>query len=407
MQLSGGGGGYGQINSKPYLMRMVGGMLLLPDVPMSMSLEHARGRAAARLALWLRQTANPSGGSNLLAGYGVSKEGCASSSSGSGLSRPPAGSYAGAGHVLGGGGAGSSHSGAGHVLGGRGATAEVDDEVKVAGERTKAESDATLRKHAVVIDDGSDDDSAKPSAKRVKRGAEVKKAEVKVEAASSVSGPTLTWRKQLEGTDWAKVPGLLNALPPMPPADGSHSPPNKRVLRAFLLTPLASVRSVIVAKYPYREHEYATGLALSPGVPQYPFHTNVLFKALANDRALRFNGRYPPAADLTRWATHAGVLLLNASLQDEKAEKVWKLFLSIAISAVSASSVPVGFIFIGSEAKQLSRAVTGVSKECVVECTYPAFQHTKTFVDTPPFSEVDEKLKAHGAERIKWEVLLG
>ena len=82
----------------------------------------------------------------------------------------------------------------------------------------------------------------------------------------------------------------------------------------------------------------ATGLALSPGLPDYPFHRNVLFKALAQDPALRFNGRRPPAADLSRWATGAGVLLLNASLQDEKAEKLWKPFLTKAIGAVCAAA---------------------------------------------------------------------
>ena len=86
-------------------------------------------------------------------------------------------------------------------------------------------------------------------------------------------------------------------------------------------------------QYPYKLPSLATGLALSPGVANYPFHDNVLFPALAQDRKLRFNFRRPPAADLTRWATCAGVLLLNASLQDEKAE-LWKPFLTKVIGAV-------------------------------------------------------------------------
>ena len=36
-------------------------------------------------------------------------------------------------------------------------------------------------------------------------------------------------------------------------------------------------------------------------------------------------------------------------------------------------STPVGFIFIGAEAKQLAGAVTGRSARCVVQCHYPAY----------------------------------
>lgn len=85
----------------------------------------------------------------------------------------------------------------------------------------------------------------------------------------------------------------------MPASGEAHSPSNANVLKAFELTPLRSVRCVLVAKYPYADPAIATGLALSPGVPDYPFPKNVLFKALANDGALKFAGRTPQAADLT------------------------------------------------------------------------------------------------------------
>ena len=86
-------------------------------------------------------------------------------------------------------------------------------------------------------------------------------------------------------------------------------------------------------QYPYKLPSLATGLALSPGVASYPFHDKVLFPALAQDPKLGFNFHRPPAADLTHWATRAGVLLLNASLQDEDAS-LWKPFLTKVIGAV-------------------------------------------------------------------------
>ena len=215
------------------------------------------------------------------------------------------------------------------------------------------------------------------------------------------------WRAQLATTDWGGVPGVAETLPPVP-MFGEHSPLNQNVLKALMVTPLKNVRCVLVAKYPYPDPTYATGLALSPPVLT-TFHTNVLFKALAQDPKLNFNGRRPLVADLSRWATDAGVLLLNASLQDEKAETLWKPFLTKAIGAVCTAadkaSTPVGFIFLGKEAKLLKSAVTGISTSCVVECTYPAMQYAKPFVQDPPFSKIDSLLQSRGAQRIKWEVL--
>ena len=220
-----------------------------------------------------------------------------------------------------------------------------------------------------------------------------------------------SWAAQLKATLWGHVPGLIEALPTMPTA-GAHSPYNENVLKAFMTTPLPGVRCVIVAKYPYTDAKIATGLALSPGVPtpSITFHKSVLFKALAQDKKLNFNGRQPLSQDLSRWATDAGVLLLNASLQDEKANMVWKPFLTKAIGAIcraaDTAKTPVGFIFIGAEAKKLTSAVKGISARCVEECAYPAMQWTAPFVADPPFSKVDEKLVRNGTSRIAWEVLL-
>ena len=71
-----------------------------------------------------------------------------------------------------------------------------------------------------------------------------------------------------------------------------------------------------------------------------------------------------------------------------------------------AKAAGTGFIFIGAEAKQLIGAVTGSSARCVVQCHYPAHIYEGPFIESPPFSKVDDLLRSHGAQRIKWEVLL-
>ena len=68
--------------------------------------------------------------------------------------------------------------------------------------------------------------------------------------------------------DWGqKAPHLVWQMPKPPADNGIHSPSNDLVLKAFELTPLASVKAVVISLCPY-EHEpgkppLATGLAMS------------------------------------------------------------------------------------------------------------------------------------------------
>ena len=88
-------------------------------------------------------------------------------------------------------------------------------------------------------------------------------------------------------------------------------------MHAFQLCAPTAVRAVLIGKFPYRDPKQAMGLALSApsSAPKPQTLTHHVFKHLAEDESLGFHGRKPPTCDLTRWATKAGILLLNASLQ--------------------------------------------------------------------------------------------
>lgn len=182
--------------------------------------------------------------------------------------------------------------------------------------------------------------------------------------------------------DWGqKAPHLVWRLP-APPSDGAiHSPPNDLVLKAFEITPLASVKAVVIA--------------MGPSLVQ-----NLTTKSTSI------------SDDLTKMAKGAGVLLLNASLQD-KDYTGWSIFLRGVISVIckeaDAKGDAVGFVLLGGESKKLKSAITGFSKKCVVEGAYPGGQYNrnKWFNTAPfPFKTLDELLVENGAAPIGWEAIL-
>ncbi len=87
-------------------------------------------------------------------------------------------------------------------------------------------------------------------------------------------------------------------------------PPEDEVFAALHLTPLASVRVVILGQDPYHGPRQAHGLCFSvpDGVPFPPSLANV-FRELHDD----LDVPVPTSGDLTPWARQ-GVLLLNATL---------------------------------------------------------------------------------------------
>jgi uracil-DNA glycosylase len=124
-------------------------------------------------------------------------------------------------------------------------------------------------------------------------------------------------------------------------------------LRALSLTPLASVRVVILGQDPYHGPGQAEGLAFSvpPGVKPPPSLRNI-FVELQRDLGL------PPAASghLGDWARQ-GVLLLNTSLTVEgglpasHAGRGWEALTDALIEAVARQPRRVVFLLWGSHAQ--------------------------------------------------------
>jgi uracil-DNA glycosylase len=126
-----------------------------------------------------------------------------------------------------------------------------------------------------------------------------------------------------------------------------------RPLRALELTPLQSVRAVILGQDPYHGPGQAEGLAFSvrAGMRLPPSLRNI-FQELRTDA----HEPLPSSGSLVEWARR-GVLLLNASLTVEDAQpgshaKIgWELLTDTLLAEVAATASPCVYMLWGAHAQ--------------------------------------------------------
>lgn len=131
-----------------------------------------------------------------------------------------------------------------------------------------------------------------------------------------------------------------------------------RPFRALELTPLASVRAVILGQDPYHGPGQAEGLAFSvpQGVKPPPSLRNI-FKEL---------GCAPASGSLAEWAAR-GVLLLNTSLTVEQghagshARQGWEALTDALLAEVARSASPCVYMLWGAHAQAKAGLVQEVA----------------------------------------------
>lgn len=184
------------------------------------------------------------------------------------------------------------------------------------------------------------------------------------------------------------------------------APAPERVFAALSLTPLESVRVVILGQDPYPTPGHANGLAFSyVGPPPLPRSLVNIFRERQADLGL------PPAldGDLTPWARQ-GVLLLNTALTvREGASKAgshlllgWGAVTDAIIAAVSAGRSSVVFILWGKPA-QTKRALVDEGRHHVLESPHPSpLSASRGFFGSRPFSRANAWLERQGETPIRW-----
>lgn len=179
-------------------------------------------------------------------------------------------------------------------------------------------------------------------------------------------------------------------------------------LRALALTPLESVRVVILGQDPYHGRGQAEGLAFSvaPGVPLPPSLRNI-FKELQRDLGTP-PPRFPsPGGSLVSWARQ-GVLLLNTCLTVEEglpashAGKGWEALTDAVISEVSRGAAHVVFMLWGNHAQSKQRLIDA-SRHLILCANHPsplsALRPPVPFMGCGHFSQARSWHDAHRTEK--------
>ena len=187
-----------------------------------------------------------------------------------------------------------------------------------------------------------------------------------------------------------------------------YPPPGCR-LKALELTPLDSVKVVILGQDPYHGPGQAMGLsfAVPEGVKVPPSLANI-YKELEADLGIA----RPAHGDLSAWARR-GVLLLNNTLTVEggkaasHAGRGWETVTDACVAAVAARAEPSVFILWGSHAQAKAKRIAGLraGQHCVIESPHPSpLSAYRGFFGSRPFSRANAFLTEHGRAPVDWQV---
>lgn len=181
-------------------------------------------------------------------------------------------------------------------------------------------------------------------------------------------------------------------------------PPHDEVFAALHLTPLATVKVLILGQDPYHGPDQAHGLCFSvrPPVPPPPSLKNI-FIELAEDVGVAI----PDHGSLRSWAEQ-GVLLLNATLTvranqaASHQKKGWETFTDQVIRAVNDKPDTVVFVLWGSYARQKKKLID-TGRHVVIESPHPSpLSAHRGFFGSRPFSRTNEALREAGRDPVDW-----
>lgn len=182
-------------------------------------------------------------------------------------------------------------------------------------------------------------------------------------------------------------------------------PPGPQILRAFELTPVDSLKVVILGQDPYHGAGQAMGLSFSvpDNMPAPPSLKNI-FKEIETDLGVRMSG----CPNLEPWAKQ-GVLLLNAVLTVREAQPTshkgigWTQFTDAVISYINEHCEGVVFLLWGNYARE-KRALIDTSRHHVLEAAHPSPLARGAFFGCRHFSRTNEILISEGKTPIDWQI---
>ena len=188
-------------------------------------------------------------------------------------------------------------------------------------------------------------------------------------------------------------------------------PSKEHIWRALELTPLESIKVVILGQDPYPGAGHAHGLAFSvlPDVKPIPASLRNIYKELASDVGFT----KPSHGNLESWANQ-GVFLLNTVLTVEEGapqshSKIgWEEVTDQIIRSIAAKSEKTIFVLWGKSA-QVKKKLLGLyldkNGHRVLESAHPSpLSAHRGFFDSKPFSAINGLLGEMGKSAINWQI---
>ncbi|RDU72548.1 uracil-DNA glycosylase [Helicobacter aurati] len=189
-------------------------------------------------------------------------------------------------------------------------------------------------------------------------------------------------------------------------------PPRELIFNAFNLTPIATVRVVILGQDPYHGSFQSNGqeipqaMGLSFSVPrQVPIPPSL--KNIYKEISQSLNIVMPNHGDLTIWAKR-GILLLNTIFTVEKGKAGshkdfgWQYFSDSVIARISKMLEGIVFMLWGNFAKSKSNLIDS-NKHIVIAAPHPS-PLSRGFIGSNVFKRANEELVRRGKEPIDWSL---
>ena len=181
-------------------------------------------------------------------------------------------------------------------------------------------------------------------------------------------------------------------------------PPMEDIFNAFKLTPIYSVKVVIVGQDVYHGTGQAMGLSFSvrDGVKIPPSLRNIY-------KELEAEGFHPDTStgNLTKWAEQ-GVFLINACLTvrehcpNSHAGFGWEMFTHNAIKLLNDDDNPKVFVLWGSFAQKKEEVITNPN-HLILKSAHPSpFSANRGFFGNNHFIKINEFLKSNNLKEIEW-----
>ena len=228
------------------------------------------------------------------------------------------------------------------------------------------------------------------------------------------------WRALLgdyfESADWKLLEENLQSALALD--SQSIRPEPENFFKALSLTPVTSVRAVILGQDPYHSPGLAQGLAFS--IPaNIPTNSREFPSSLRNiSKALALEGfGYLPHGDLHHWAKQ-GVLLLNTALSVKLGEAGshaslgWKSLIDRLIFALALQKPHLVWLLWGGHAQTKSSLIESGTDQLILKSSHPSglgvYKTDKPFLEPGGqaccghFSKTNQWLVEHNDLPIQW-----